>query len=103
MIRQRDDGFLATVFYHRAFPLKVSTSIFSVHTEKKDGSSPLTWIVSADDFGLTLSRFDYLIVWNDDEFWELYGDSVRRSALKAVWKLDNDRLVRFDPERLSET
>ena len=103
VINQRDNGFLSTVFYHRAFPLKVSTSIFSVHTEKKDGWSPLTRIVSADDFGLILSRFDYLIVWNDEEFWELYGDSVRRSALKAVWKLDNDRLVRFDPERLSET
>ena len=103
VINQRDNGFLSTVFYHRAFPLKVSTSLFSVHTEKKDGWSPLTWIVSADDFGLTLSRFSYLIVWNDEEFWELYGDSVRRSALKAVWKLDNDRLVRFDPERLPET
>ena len=103
MINQRDDGFLSTVFYHRAFPLKVSKSIFSVHTEEKDGWPPQTWIVSEDDFGLTLQGYDYLIVWNDDEFWELYGDSVRRSALKAVWKLDNDRLVRFDPERLSET
>ena len=103
MISQRDDGFLSTVFYHRAFPLKVLLFPFSVHTEKRTAGSLLTWIVSADDFGLTLSRVDYLIVWNDDEFWELYGDSVRRSALKAVWKLDNDRLVRFDPERLSET
>ena len=49
------------------------------------------------------SRIWFRIVWNDDEFWDLYGDSVRRFALKAVWKLDNDRLVRFDPERLSET
>ena len=103
VINQHGTGFLNTIFYHRVFPLKVSVSIFSVHTEKKDGWSPLTWIVSGDDFGLTLQGFDYLIVWNDDEFWELYGDSVRRSALKAVWKLDNDRLVRFDPERLSET
>ena len=94
-------GFYVTV-KHRAFPLRFEI-VFSVNTEKQDGWPPETWIGSADDFSLILQSCDYLIVWNDDEFWELYGDSVRRSALKAVWKLDNDRLVRFDPERLPET
>lgn len=76
---------------------------FSVNTQEKDGWPPETWIGSADDFSLILQRCDYLIVWSDGEFWELYGDSVRRSALKGVWKLDNDRLVRFNPEQLPET
>lgn len=102
LINQGGRGSFYFRFKHRAFPLRFE-NVFSVNTEKKDGWPPETWIGSADDFSLILQSCDYLIVWNDDEFWELYGDSVRRSALKAVWKLDNDRLVRFDPERLSET
>lgn len=102
LINQGGRGSLFVIVKHRAFPLRFE-SVFSVNTEKKYGWPIETWIGSARDFSLILQRCDYLIVWNDDEFWELYGDSVRRSALKAVWKLDNDRLVRFDPERLSET
>ena len=102
LIDQGTRGSLHVRFKHRAFPLKFHP-VMSVNTEEKDGWPPETWIGSADDFSLILQSCDYLIVWSDGEFWELYGDSVRRSALKAVWKLDNDRLVRFDPERLSET
>ena len=101
LINQFGNGSLYIKFRHRAFPLKFGR-IFSVNTEDKDGWPPQTWIGSAEDFGLVLQRCDYLIVWNNSEFWDLYGDVVRRSTLKDIWILDNDRLVRFDPGRLRE-
>ncbi len=95
LINQGGRGNLYGQFKHRAFPLKFAW-FFSVNTEEKDGWPPETWIVSAKDFGLVLQKYDYLIIWNDSEFWDLYGDVVRRSTLKDIWILDNDRLVKFD-------
>ena len=95
LINQGGRGSLYVRFKHRAFPLEFD-HIFSVNTEEKDGWPPETYIVSAEDFGLILQRCDALIVLKDDEFWDLYGDVVRRSTLKDIWKLDNDRLVKLD-------
>ena len=102
LIDQGTRGSFHARFIHRAFPLRFHP-VMSVNTEEKDGWPPETWIGSADDFSLILQQCDYLIVWSDAEFLDLYGDSVRRSALKAVWMQDNDRFVRFSPERLPKT
>ena len=99
LINQGGRGSLYVRFRYRAFPLEFD-HIFSVNIEEKDGWSPETSIVSAEDFDLVLQRCDYLIVWNDGEFWDLYGDVVRQSALKDIWKLDNDRLVKLDHGQL---
>ncbi len=93
LIHQRDDGMVHRIVRHRAFPLSFEW-FSSVNTEKKDDWPHQTWIGSAEDFGLKLQRNDYLIVLKDDEFWDLYGDVVNHSALKAIWRLDNERLVR---------
>ena len=94
LINQGGRGSLYVQFKHRAFPLKFASN-FSVNTEEKDGWPPETWTVSAKDFGLVLQKYDYLIIWNDSEFWDLYGDVVRRSTLKDIWILSNGRLVKL--------
>lgn len=93
LIHQRDDGMVRNIVRHRAFPLRFE-SISSVNTEKKDDWPMQTWIGSAEDFGLILQKCDYLIVLKDDEFWDMFGDVVNYSALKSIWRLDNERLVR---------
>ena len=99
LINQGGRGSFYVKFKSRAFPLKFEP-LFSVNTEEKDNWPPETRIVSAEDFGRILQKCDYLIVWNDAEFWELYGDEVKSSKLKAVWKLADDLLVKLDPVRL---
>ena len=96
VIDQGGNRYIQVIFHYRAFPLNTSTSWSSVHTEGRDDWGLWQQIVSAKQFGQQLREYDYLIVWNDTEFWERYGDAVKQSELKAVWALNNDRLAKVN-------
>ena len=92
-INQGGWGSFLVKLRYRAFPLMFPHGMFSILPERKEGWSPLTQVVSPDDFGATLRDVDYLIVWNDKYFWESYDDVVRRAELKGIWDLQDGVLV----------
>ena len=95
-INQGGSGSGYVNFKYRAFPLSFpADGIFSLLPERKRNWSPETREISPDDFGMIIRdrKIDYLIVWNDGEFWESYGDVVRQSDLKGIWHLQDGELV----------
>ena len=93
-INQGGNGHIYFMTRYRAFPLDDYLSLasaggsygYSVSTRERKDWEPWLWIASPGDLGRILSDMDYLVVWNDTEFFEMYGDVVERSKLKAIWK-----------------
>lgn len=95
LINQGGRGSFLVKFKYRAFPLSFPYGGFSLLPERKEGWPPETQEVSPDELGAIIRdrKIDYLVVWNDGEFWESYGDVVRRSGLKGIWHLQDGELV----------
>ena len=101
VIDQGGTRYIQTLFHYRAFPLNTSIhSWSSVHPERRDDWGMWQWTFSAKQFGRELREYDYLVVWNDTDFWEWYGDVVKRSQLKAVWALNEDRLAKINVDTI---
>ena len=96
-INQGGNGSIYFVSRYRAFPLNYlslksagGSYGYSVSTRERKDWEPWLWVASPEDFSRILQDMDYLIVWNDTEFFEMYGDVVERSELKAIWKPTTD-------------
>ena len=99
-VNQGGNGTIYVISKYRAFPMNLEiaggSSGYSVSTTYRKDWEPWLWVASQEDFGRTLSNVDYLVVWNDTEFFEMYGDAVERSKLKAVWRPATDgRLEKY--------
>ena len=102
-INQGGNGRIYFITRYRAFPLNYLSPEsaggsygYSVSIEERKDWEPWLWIASPEDFSRILQDVDYLIVWNDTEFFEMYGDVVERSKLKAIWKPATDgRLEKY--------
>ena len=88
-IDQGGNGYFYTMIKYRAFPLSLK-GYASVSTRGRKDWEPWVWVASQEDFRKILQDIDYLIVWNDTEFFEMYGDVVQRSELRAIWKPTTD-------------
>lgn len=75
-------------FKYLAFPLNVSSG-WSYHPKEKINLK--TSVTSVKEFGKILKDYDYIVIWNDKDFWEHYGNIVRASNVKSVWKIQNKR------------
>ena len=97
-INQGGNGSLYVKFKFRAFPLYIDvlgSAVFSVATEKRDEWAPWVRVFSAQELEDILERYDYLVICNDTDFFELYGDVLDRLDL-GLFNLDNDTCrVRF--------
>ena len=95
VIDQGGNGYIHNILRYRAFPAR--TGWLSVHPEGRDDWG-IWWQhhFSAEQFGQKLREYDYLIVYNDTEFWEHYGDAVKQAKLKTIWALTNDRLAKVN-------
>ena len=96
VIDQGGYGYIPNILRYRAFP--ALTGWLSVHPEGRDDWGIWQHHFSAERFGQILRGFDYdyLIVYNDTEFWEHYGDVVKQEKLKAVWALTNDKFAKVN-------
>ena len=97
-INQGGNGSLYVKFKFRAFPLYIDSpglSVFSVATEERDEWAPWVRVFSAQELEDILERYDYLVICNDTDFFEQYGDVIDRSSLD-LFNLDNEACrVRF--------
>lgn len=94
VIDQGGNGYIPNILHYRAFPAR--TGWLSVHPEGRDDWGIWQHHFSAERFGQVLRGYDYLIVYNDTEFWKHYGDAVKQTKLKAVWALTNDKLAKVN-------
>lgn len=101
VIDQGGNRYIQTLFFFRAFPLNTSLHVWSsVHPEWRDDWGIWQAHFSPNNFGRLLREYDYLVIWNDTAFWERYGDAVKRSQLKAVWALNDDRLAKINVDTI---
>ena len=96
-INQGGNGKIYYITAYRSFPLNYLSLKkagggygYSINTTKREDWEPWLWVALQEDFGKVLQKVDYLIVWNDTEFFEMYGNVIEDSQLKAIWKPASD-------------
>ncbi|TXN37619.1 hypothetical protein FVB32_04845 [Flagellimonas hymeniacidonis] len=95
LIDQTSMGGLYVQFKYLAFPLSVKGP-WSYHPKKKVRLK--TRLTSTKEFYKLLREYDYIVIWNDKDFWESYGNMIKKSNIKGIWKLENKRkFVKINP------